>query len=45
MALDIRQPVGGPSPNPTIIELEGDDSDDAVLDVGSEADDESENLV
>lgn len=45
MALDIRQPVGGPSPNPTIIELEGDESDDAVLDVGSEADDESDNLV
>ncbi|SLM38102.1 Nucleotide-binding, alpha-beta plait [Lasallia pustulata] len=42
---NIRQPVGGPSPNPTIIELEGDESDDAVLDVGSEADDESDNLA
>lgn len=45
MVLDVRQPVGGPCPSIAHIEHEGDESDDAVSDDGSQADDESDNQV
>ncbi|KAI4125634.1 MAG: hypothetical protein LQ347_005306, partial [Umbilicaria vellea] len=41
----VRQPIGGPSPSIAHIEHEGDESDDAVPDDGSQADDESDNQV